>query len=59
MCIDFHDMLTHSLEIKKIVKNEKGDNSEQKQKVNKVKDTIFRYLLIGIYVKISASYVQQ
>ena len=37
----------------------KGDNSEKKQKFKKVKDTILRYFDIGIYVKISDSYVKR
>ena len=37
----------------------KGDNSEKKQKSKKVKDTILRYFHIGIYVKISDSYVKR
>ena len=37
----------------------KGDNSEKKQKIKKVKDTILRYIDIGIYVKNSDSYVKR
>ena len=38
----------------------KGNNSEKnKNKIKKVKDTILRYFDIGIYVKISDSYVKQ
>ena len=37
----------------------KGNNSEKNQKMKKVKDTILRYSHIGIYVKISISYVEQ
>ena len=37
----------------------KGDNSEKKQKFKKVKDTILRYFHVGMYVKISDSYVKR
>ena len=37
----------------------KGDNTYKKQKFKKVKDTILRYFHIGIYVKISDSYVKR
>ena len=37
----------------------KGDNYGKKQKNQKVKDTILRYFHIGIYVKISDSYVKR
>ena len=36
----------------------KGNNSKNKQQFKKVKDTILRYLHIGIYVKISVSLCQ-
>ena len=35
----------------------KGNNSKNKQKFKKVKDTILRYSHSGIYVKISVAYV--
>ena len=38
---------------------EKGNNSENMQKFKKVKNTILSYSHIGIYVKISASYVKR
>ena len=54
-CIDFHDRLTSSLEIKKIVKKEKKEITPKISKnEKKVKDTILRYSHIGIYVKIPA-----
>ena len=37
----------------------KGNNSEKKQKFEKVKDSILRYFHVGIYVKISDSYVKR
>ena len=37
----------------------KEDNSEIKQKLKKVNDTILRYFDIGIYVKMSDSYVKR
>ena len=37
----------------------KGDNSEKKQNFKNVKDTILRYFHVGIYVKISDSYVKR
>ena len=37
----------------------KGDNSEKKENFKKVKDTILRYVHIGIYDKISDFHVKR
>ena len=37
----------------------KGNNSKNKQKFKKVKDTILRYFHIGIFDKISDFYVKR
>ena len=48
---------TRSLEIKKIVKYEKGEQLRKNMK--KVKDTVLRYSHVGIHIEISASYVKR
>ena len=45
--------------MKEIVNTKKGNNSERNEKLKKVKDNILRYSHIGIYIKISVSYVEQ
>ena len=39
-------------------RNKRGITLKKKKKIEKLKDTIFRYLHIGIYVKNSDSYVK-
>ena len=51
-------MTRSRLEIKKKVKKSKRGITEKKEKIKKVKDTILRYSHIGIYVRISTSYVK-
>ena len=40
-------------------RNKRGITLKKKKKIEKLKDTIFRYLHIGIYVKNSDSYVKR